>query len=266
MGTLGQIVPRLKGMPALPRTARRTLATVFLAIATAAGITLTAAHPAHSATTSPVYSGKGWKAWTSHGIYSISTDPYEIVFATTTARTKLTKYLTGPAAQVTTLTGVPVSVTTGIDTTPVGTCPPRHRIVVHYSYRPTGVRGMSEARACYDIADHSAYGGAIRMDSEYWTSTSWFSANATTNESRRKDAVAHELGHILGLAHPNTDLDKDGVVENYECVKNTAGVKPLMCSPNRGTVPASYAGKFTTEFDAVGLKQLALNWYLRQAP
>lgn len=257
-------MPRLKGMPALPHAPRRTLTTTVLALAITIGLTLTAAHTAHPAT-GPVYSGKGWKALTSQGIYSINPDPYVIVFATSTARSKLSKYLTGPAAQITTATGVPVTVSTILDTTPADTCPARHRIVVHYTYRPAGVKGMSQARVCHQIPEGSAWGGHLLMDSEYWTVPAWFSANTTVNDTYRKDAVAHELGHLFGLDHPNTDLDKDGAVEAKECVKNTAGVKPVACSPNRGYTSARVGGRYTTEFDVAGLRQLALNWYLRQA-
>lgn len=244
----------------MPLPLHRVTRRVLLPIAAlTAVLTLTAA-----TTTTPVYKGYGWTAWTSNGIYSLSPEPYTVVFADTTARSKLTPYLTGPAYQVTTGVGVKVTVTTLLDTTPVGSCPTKHRIVVHYSYRPTGVQGMSEARACHAIADGSAWGGHIRMDSEYWTYSSWFSTDPYVNDARRKDAVSHELGHILGLAHPNTDLDKDGLVENGECVRNSAGLRPLMCSPNRSNPPVAAGGKFTSEFDLPGLRQMLANYYLRQ--
>ncbi len=225
---------------------------------------LAAAAPAAHAATGPVYKGTGWKAWTSNGIYSLSPDPYVIVFANATARTKLSKYFTTPAAQVTTSVGVKVTVSTTLDTTPAGTCPARHRIVVHYVYRPTGQSGMSQAVGCHATANGSAWGGHVLMDSEYWTKPNWFSTNATVNDNRRKDTVAHELGHVLGLAHPNTDVDKDGVVEARECVKTKAGLKPVLCSPNRGGAPTANAGRYSTEFDLPGLRQLLKNYTLRQ--
>lgn len=229
----------------------------------AAAIPLVAAPPADAA--GPVYSGKGWKAKTANfRIYSIHPDPYTIVFATATARTKLTPYFKTLASQITTITGAKVTVSTALDTTPIEACPPQHRIVIHYKHRPSGTKGYSRALPCYDMGDGSAWGGHVQMDSEYWTSPNWFSSNATVNESYRKDAVAHELGHIFGLDHPNTDLNKNGTVGAGECVKNSKGIKPVMCRPNRGPVPASAGGRYTAEFDAVGLKQLARNWYLRQ--
>ncbi len=252
-------MPRLKGMPSpLRRLTRRLL----IPLAALTGVlALTAA-----TTTAPVYKGTGWKAETKAGIYSLSPEPYTIVFADTTARTKLTKYLTGPAAQVTTAVGVKVTVSTAIDTTPLVNCPGKHRIVVHYVYRPLGTKGMSRALPCYNTADGAAWSAHILMDTEYWTTSTWFSTNATVNETYRRDAVTHELGHALGLDHPNTDLDKDGVVESRECVKSTAGRKPVMCSTNRGPAAAADGGKFTTEYDLPGLRQLLKNYTLRLVP
>lgn len=235
----------------------------FLAVfALAAGLLFVSAPPADSAT-GPVYSGRGWKIETGEGIYSLSPDPYEIVWADTTARSKLKGYFTKPAAQVTTVTGVQITVTDLIDTTPVETCPARHRIVVHYEYRPSGPAGYSQALACHDTVDGSAWGGHVRMDSEYWTAKAWFSADAVRNDAYRANAVTHELGHILGLDHPNTDVDGDGTVEPYECVTTATGTRPLLCSPNGGYYNSVDAGRFTPPFDEPALKQLAANWYLR---
>ncbi|MFJ8727696.1 hypothetical protein [Streptomyces sp. NPDC093269] len=244
-------------MPTPTARLRRALLPALAATTTVLALTA-ATTPAK-----PVYKGTGWKAWTSNDIYSLSPQPYTIVFADTTARTKLTPYLKAPAAQVTTSVGVKVTVTTTIDTTKA-VCPAFHRIVVHYGYRPNGVKGMSRANACYALADGSAFGGHIWMDSEYWTSSTWFSKTSSLNEAWRRDAVTHELGHILGLDHPNTDVNKDGKIANAECVKSTAGRKPIMCSSNRGQPTAADGGKFTTEYDIPGLKQLLKNYSLRQ--
>ncbi|MCI3279151.1 M12 family metallo-peptidase [Streptomyces cylindrosporus] len=245
------------------RTRRHTLAAAVIA-ALAAVLGLLAAPHAHAATTTPVYKGTGWKAWTSNGIYSLAPDGYTIVFADATARTRLTPYLKGPAGQVTTAVGVPITVSTIIDTTPAAACPPRHRIVVHYTYRPMGLKGMSQTRACHNTVDGSAWGGHILIDTEYWSTTAWFSTDPTVNNNYRKDTVAHELGHALGLDHPNADLNKDGTITSGECVKSTAGRKPVMCSKNRGAAAAADAGRYTAEYDLPGLRQLLRNYALRQ--
>ncbi|MEU8469540.1 hypothetical protein AB0F30_16725 [Streptomyces sp. NPDC029006] len=246
-----------------PARTRRTLYATAAAILTITALLL-ASTTARGATTTPLYASTGWKAETAQGIYSLSPDPYTIVFADDTARTKLAGYFTEPASQVTTSVGVPITVTTTLDTTPVGSCPARHRIIVHYTYRPLGTQGMSQARPCYNTVDGSAWGGHILMDSEYWTSSSWFSTTTTVNESHRQNAVTHELGHILGLDHPNTDRDQDGVVEAYECVKNAAGWTPVLCAPNGGDRSSTGAGLFVPGYDLTGLKQLLANYYLRQ--
>ena len=234
-----------------------------LAVTAVTAVLLLAATPPAEAATGPVYAGRGWKIETSQGIYSLNPDPYQIVFADDTARAKIKPYLAKPAAQVTAVTGVQVTVTDDLDATPIEYCPPRHRIVVHYAYRPSGPAGYSRALPCYDILNGSAWGGHILMDSEYWTTANWFSTDPVKNDAYRANAVTHELGHILGLDHPNTDLDSDGTVESYECVTTATGTRPLMCSPNGGYYNSVDAGRFTPPFDEPGLKQLAANWYLR---
>lgn len=228
----------------------------------AAVLLLAVASPA-SAATAPVYAGAGWRAETGQGIYSLAPDGYTIVFADTTARSKLKGYFAKPAAQVVSVTGVPVTVTDLIDATPVTACPARHRIVVRYEYRPMGVSGMSQALPCYDTGDGSAWGGHVRVDSEYWTKASWFSTDAAKNDAYRANAISHEFGHILGLDHPNYDKDGDGTVEPFECATTSTGTRPLMCSPNGGYYNSTDAGKFVLSFDVPGLRQLAANWYLR---
>jgi hypothetical protein len=234
-----------------------------LAVTAVASVLLFASAPPAESATGPVYSGRGWKIETSQGIYSLNPDPYEIVWADTTARSKLKPYMAKPAAQVTSVTGVQITVTDTIDLTPADACPPRHRIVVHYGYQPMGVKGMSQGRPCYEIANGSAWGGHVLMDSEYWTSSSWFSTDPVKNDAYRANAVSHEIGHVLGLDHPNVDNDGDGAVEPFECVTTVSGTRPLMCSPNGGYYNSTDAGRFTPPFDEPGLKQLIANWYLR---
>ncbi|MFF1444166.1 hypothetical protein [Streptomyces sp. NPDC058295] len=253
-------------MPSSPSrpSVRRVLTAVTAALVAVLALLAASTTPAHAATTTPVYAGTGWKAETAdYSIYSLAPGPYTIVFADSTARTKLAPYFTKPASQVTSSVGVPITVTTTIDTTPAVSCPAKGRIVVHYQYRPTGTAGLSQALPCHNTADGSAWGGHILMDSDYWTSTNWFAATTSLNEAYRRNAVTHEFGHILGLDHPNIDLDKDGRVEAFECPKNSSGWTPVLCSPNGGNRTATYSGSFVTVFDLAGLKQLAANFYLR---
>ncbi|GAA2673956.1 hypothetical protein GCM10010400_40140 [Streptomyces aculeolatus] len=237
----------------------RRLATVVPAAVLAA----LAAAPAHAAD-GPVYAGKGWKAFTSAGIYSISPDPYVIDFASTTARDRLAPALKRAAAQITAVTGVKVTVSSKLRPGARPSCSeaPRHVMTFHYKYRPTGKKGMSHAWPCTASVNGSAWGGAAAVNSEYWTTRHYFSKNSTTNRVRRDNVIIHELGHLFGLAHANTDRDRDGRVEGGECVQNSAGRKPVMCTPTGGYHTAANGGQYTT-FDAPGLKQMRRNYDLR---
>jgi hypothetical protein len=133
------------------------------------------------------------------------------------------------------------------------------------TYRPTGVKGMSYAWNCYTNRpgqpdDHAAWGGWTWIDSEYWYAN-WWSTNSTVNSAKIKNAITHEIGHLVGLDHPNTDLDGDGTVESYECVRTTYGYLPVMCSPNGGYDTADGGGDFTSK-DTPGLRQLVANYGL----
>ncbi|MGW2048554.1 hypothetical protein ACWCPF_25730 [Streptomyces sp. NPDC001858] len=236
---------------------------ILLALVAAAGLLFAAAPPASPAA-APIYSGTGWKIATRWGIYSLNPDPYTVVWADTAARTKLKPYMTKSAAHATSVTGVQITVSDTIDTSPADVCPARHRIVVRYSYRPVGLEGISQARPCYETTNGSAWGGNILIDNEYWLYPGWFSADPVRDDTYRANVVAHELGHILGLDHANVDLDKDGKVEDQECVATSGGNKPLLCSPVAGGYHnPTDAGKFVLSFDVPGLRQLAANWNLR---
>ncbi|MFE6126790.1 hypothetical protein ACFQ6Q_00735 [Streptomyces sp. NPDC056437] len=240
------------------RVALRTVCTIMLAVV----FTLGMASPAKAA--EPVYAGKGWAAWTERGIYSIAPEPYTIAFADSQGRAVLASYYTKIAAHFTEVTGIPMTVTTTLDLTPAGVCPAKRRIVVHYSHQPTGVSGMSEAFPCYQISNGSAWGGRIEITSEYWTSPNWFSTDPVKNDSYRKNTLTHELGHIMGLKHINTDLNGDGIVKRGECIATATGIRPVMCDPPGSYLNAVDAGKFTPPFDQPGLRQMVANYALRQ--
>lgn len=236
-----------------------------LVTAAATTVLLTLSVAPADAAESPVYSGRGWKAFTSMGIYSISPDPYVIRFASERARDRLAPTLKRAAAQITEVTGVAVTVSSALLPGPRPSCSeqPRHLMVFHMKYRPTGERGMSMSYPCTATANGSAWGGTAAVNSEYWSTPNWFSDNPTTNRVMRDNVVIHELGHLFGLAHVNYDRDGDGAVERYECVRNSAGRRPVMCTPTGGYRTAANGGRFTSEFDVPGLQQMARNFYLR---
>ncbi|MEU9470404.1 hypothetical protein AB0D78_28070 [Streptomyces avermitilis] len=242
--------------------ARARLATLT-ALLTAALLILAAA-PARAA--GPVYAGTGWRIWTDAGIHSLGKDPYQFTFASTSSRTRLTPYAKAVAAQLHEVTGLTFTVTTTVEAPPASGCVTEHHLILGVKYRPTGVKGMSHAYPCFTDRpgqpdDHAAWGGYAWIDSEYWYAH-WFSSNATVNAARIKNVVTHEIGHLVGLAHPNTDVDRDGKVEDFECVKTTYGYLPVMCAPGRGGYTSSTSGGKFTSRDTPGLVQLVKNYGL----
>ncbi len=78
-------------------------------------------------------------------------------------------------------------------------------IYVITKWKPTGVTNQSVTHSCYRTSDNASWGGYIIMDAEYWpdNGTSYW-------EQSVKNIHAHELGHILGLDHPNPNYYIDG--------------------------------------------------------
>lgn len=242
----------------------------LLAALLAAALLLLTAGPARAGAparaTAPTLSGTGWQIWADAQIHSLDTqDPYLVTFADTTSRTRLTPYATAVAAQLHEVTGLTFTVTSTTEAPPaVGSCPTEHHLILGVTYRPTGAKGISRTFPCYTNRpgqpdDHAVWGGWTWIDSEYWTAD-WFSTNSTLNTARIKNAVTHELGHLVGLAHPNTDVDKDGTVEDYECVKTTKGYLPVMCAPGLGGYTTAGGGGLFTSRDTPGLTQLVNNY------
>ncbi|WP_394436314.1 gluzincin family metallopeptidase [Streptomyces sp. SGAir0957] len=216
------------------------------------------------ATAAVAYSGTGWKIATKDGVHSLSPRPYVITFTDSASRTRLTPYAKATASQLTEATGTAFTVTTTLESAPaVGGCPAEHHLILGLKYRPSGTVGMSVAYSCYtnrpgQVDDHAAWGGWSWIDTEYWQAN-WFSTNATVNTAKIKNAITHEIGHMVGLDHPNVDLDGDGKVENGECVRTAKGYLPVMCSPNGGYTTSGGGGLFTSR-DTPGLTQLVANY------
>lgn len=228
--------------------------------ALAAGM-LAVTAPAQALTPGQVASGPGWTLGYPDQVTSIAPVTYTITFDSVAARTRLKPYMQSIAAHTQALTPGTVFVVSDTITPMVKFgCQATRTLSVSLEYRPMGQAGMGQGGNCYMLSDHSLHSGWMRMDTEWWYA-GWFSTNATTNEQWIKNAVIHEFGHAIGLGHPNKDLDTDGVVEAHECVKNTDGWLPVLCSPNGGS-RNSNAGKWTL-LDQAGVKMLVTNYQYR---
>ncbi|WP_181765519.1 hypothetical protein [Streptomyces albidus (ex Kaewkla and Franco 2022)] len=225
---------------------RRTLA---LAAATAVLSVLAVSSAGAAGVTT---SGTGWKIATKDHITALSPSQVQTVtFESDAIRKWYTPYLTRAVTQLR-AAGVKISIG-GVESVAAGKCPPRGHIWFREGYRPLAGRpGFSQAATCYDTRTTAQYSAIVTMNSEY-RDGSWY-----LSQDNKHNIPSHELLHGLGLDHPNYDKDKDGTVENYECVATSYGNRPLACSPNGGYKTAANMGKLVG-YDLNGIKALLAN-------
>lgn len=214
----------------------------------AAGVLLATANPAVSAGL-PV-EGNGWKLQSKHHITGIAPGTtFTVTFTSKALKTKYTPYLNRSIAQLK-AEGVDISLG-GVTEVDAGVCPPKGTIQFDEVYRPhNGEPGMSRALPCW-ASGEVARGGHVQINSEYWDG--W-----TLPEYMLHNVFPHEMLHVIGLDHPNTDVNGDGDVSAGECVKTSYGNKPVMCNPNGGYGTSTNQGKLVG-FDLAGVKQLLAN-------
>ncbi|RAJ70305.1 hypothetical protein K378_01470 [Streptomyces sp. Amel2xB2] len=220
----------------------------IVAAAIAATVALTATQ-ASAVTVTTV--GSGWKVFTAKNVTSIKpSQQYTVTFESTATKNLTAKYLAQAVPQIN-AAGVKLTVG-GVETVAAGKCAPRGHIHVTRVYQPLGKKGFSRALPCYDTTDNSAFGGIVQMDSEY------YDGRNTLPTANMWNVHVHEMLHVLGLDHPNVDLNRDGTVADYECVQTSYKNKPLMCSPSGGYKTATNQGKLLA-YDINGLKALLAN-------
>lgn len=214
------------------------------------------------ASTGQIYSGTGWQLISPLQTTSLAPGTYTIQFDSAAARTKLTPYLKISAAKTQAQTaGVKFVVSSTLQKRVATGCQAKNTIVVSLEYQPLGKKGFSKANNCYNTLDHSLWSGYIRVDT-WWFTPKFFSTTESTNTYRISNGITHELGHAIGLGHPNKDLNHDGRVADKECPLNSDKTRPLMCSPNGGAVTKTGAGNYTA-LDTPGLKALVSNYAKR---
>lgn len=239
-----------------------TAASLVVAQAEAANRPKLSSQPAN--TTERVYEGEGWQALPN--VESIDTaTPYKINFGSQTALDVLYPYAQKVEQTLENATGLDIQLTTEIysDGTPSCGEVPYHTITLRYKYAPTGDPGMSWGVNCYATGDHSVWGGWAYIDSIYWTQANYFGAYPGDNDSWRKNVVTHEVGHVMGLSHPNP-VDSNGEdIHGVPCT-DTNYVQPIMCTwpdgdhPLGGYLHPDNAGKYTP-YEISGLQQLVAN-------
>jgi hypothetical protein len=204
--------------------------------------------PVHAAEL--VTKGTGFKLTTQLGVTSVSPSrPYTVTFASAELKKRYAPRLTVAVSQLRSA-GLKVSIG-GVERTDPPKCPPAGHIQYTERYRPMKMGGYSRWITCPDPVSGVAEGGVVIMDSEYYDG-SWY-----ISPHKLRNTIVHEMLHTLGLGHPNLDLNRNGVVETYECVATSHGAKPVMCSPNGG-YETSRAGRLTA-YDIDGIKALLAN-------
>lgn len=213
----------------------RAITSTALAATLVVGALITAPR-AHAA--GPVVSGTGWKI-AAPNITHLDTQPWVIAFHDTTSRTKLTPYLKNVAAELTSYTGLPFTVTNKIVPVTQGKCPPTHTISYRYMSKPDPThptRSFTGACSLHN-ATYSAY---VFINSDYWLTTRNYS------EATRMNVIWHESGHAVGLTHPAT------------CPRDKTGKTPLMCATGSNGYTDFRTRRYTT-WDVTGLRRLILN-------
>lgn len=189
-------------------------------------------------TASPVTSGTGWTL--GGDIDHLDTKGWSVQFYDTTSRDRLSYYMKLSAAELEKQTGVDFYVGTTVhawsDPCPGYTETGRHRIIV----RLTSTVDRSSSYMCQD-GYGAAYGSYVRFSLTRWNDQ----LRAGTHKAYRENVSSHELGHSVGLGHPD------------DC--SQTGTDPLMCGTYWGGYSSTSSAQKYTPYDIAGLKRLVMN-------
>ncbi|MFJ3948994.1 hypothetical protein ACIPXV_02845 [Streptomyces libani] len=228
---------------------RKTLAVA--AAAALAACALTAA-PAQAATITTA--GTGWKLASQLGVTSASpSQTYTVTYQSDAVRKFYAPQIQRAVDQINASTDLNLAIG-GVEPMDPNTCGPAFHIQVLELKNPMGDEhpGWSQGMPCPNPDRGMSRGGIVAMNSTY-RSGEW-----NIKQEVLQNTAVHEVLHAAGLDHPNYDADKDGSIEDYECVATSYGNKPIMCSPNGGYSTWNNVGRLTG-YDINGLNALIAN-------
>jgi hypothetical protein len=229
---------------------------VFTAAFAAALLVLAGGSAGRATTSGPPYRlYQAGLAWSPQG--------YTFQYTSSRAQATLHPYVDAIRAQLHAVTGVQFAASTTIS----GASADPRIIFVALEYRPCSSAG-DFVGAGAGAADESCGGpvvdgstlswGSLYLDAEYWNADGSLAAGYSAGQTA--NVVSHEVGHALGLGHPNAS----GITSTAgDCVVgNDGGELPVMCSGSAsghgvGGYQDDRAGEFVQQFDVQGFRQLA---------
>lgn len=223
-----------------------TLGAVLIAVAACTST------PANAATV--ITKGTGWKAATQFGVTSASpTKTYTVTYESEAVRRFYAPMIQRAVDQINASTDLNIAIG-AVEPMNPDTCAYNYHIQVMELINPMGADkpGWSQGMPCYQPEKGMSKGGVVAMNSTY-RDGSW-----NISQEHLQNTAVHEMLHAIGLDHPNYDIDKDGTVENYECVATSYGNKPVMCSPRGGYGTWNNVGRLPA-YDINGINALIAN-------
>lgn len=194
--------------------------------------------------------GTGWLI--GNGVTHLDASYWSVQFYDQNTMDKTSYYVEKTVAELSAATGVEYKVHKTFTHANDATCPGvtpggGHRLIVELDMASS----RSNATICKG-ANGEATSSHLTLSGQNW-------GVKTRNGCYgcyKKNVTSHEMGHSMGLSHPDWDRNVGAYVENG-C--ELSGTNPLMCGQAWGGYSSyDYAHKYTS-YDVNGLKQLVLN-------